>query len=282
MKDNRLEKEFDEYFEGVNISDDITADAKKSVKVKRITMPKFAKYLSIAASIVLVFAVSLTVMLKNDSNRVTDQEFSSGNSWGNEGSAPDSNLSGGSGSGGSSDIPNSSGGDSSTMPDPPGGGSSAGDTPSAGDAPSAGDSASGPAQQFEYYYDGDLDTKTVSVSSLSSLDPSLKFIEDNAGDEYCTAGYMDEKLALVKAEISLDGDETTVFIEFTDEKVIYGGLSSYYRGNVRYYGETKYYLSNRNGECKLTILYGEIKYYFRIVSSDNTAYTKYLNLIING
>ena len=34
MKDNRLENEFEEYFKGVNIPNDITADAKASMAVK--------------------------------------------------------------------------------------------------------------------------------------------------------------------------------------------------------------------------------------------------------
>lgn len=66
MKDDKLEKEFGEYFKGVNTPDGITADAKKRVKKENTFLPKFAKFASIAASFVLVAAVALTVVLKTD------------------------------------------------------------------------------------------------------------------------------------------------------------------------------------------------------------------------
>lgn len=66
MKDKRLEQEFEEYFKGVNTPDNITGDAKKLVSPKKKIMPKFLKFASIAACFALVFAVSLTVILKTD------------------------------------------------------------------------------------------------------------------------------------------------------------------------------------------------------------------------
>lgn len=69
MKDDKLEKEFEEYFKGVNTPDDITRDAKKYVKPKRNVMPKFVKFASVAASFVLIFAVALTIILKADFNK---------------------------------------------------------------------------------------------------------------------------------------------------------------------------------------------------------------------
>ena len=69
MKDERLEKEFGEYFEGVSAPDNIIGDAKNLVKRRRKALPKFVKFASIAASFVLVFAVALTVVLKSDFNK---------------------------------------------------------------------------------------------------------------------------------------------------------------------------------------------------------------------
>lgn len=59
MKDDRLEKQFDEYFGNVNIPDNITADAKKYVK--KPFMPAFVKFACAAASFALVLTVSLAV-----------------------------------------------------------------------------------------------------------------------------------------------------------------------------------------------------------------------------
>lgn len=279
MKDDRLEKEFDEYFKGVNISDDITADAKKSVNAKRRTMPKYMKFLSIAASIVLVFAVSLAVILKTDFNKVTDGDPSSGNTAdNNEGNVSD----------------NSGNGDSSTMPESPDAAPGTGSKPddSEGDRPSSFNPPSG-AVKYLFYTDDDLVQSDESAYSISSLDSSLKLIENfalakNASVETCTAGYMDGRLALVKAEVSivsgLTRDETTVFVEFTDEKLVYDGLADYYDGQIYSYYGAQYYLTSTTGEngepeFKLHILYNGVKYYFDVHSSDEKAYEKYLNLV---
>ena len=260
MKDKKLEEEFDEYFKGVNISADITADAKKSVKAKRNIMPKIVKFASIAASIVLVFAVSLAVILRTDFNKVSDNNPSSGNTSDNEG-----------------DIPDNSG--------KPGGETN---------APEAPDGSSSGAVRFEFYTDDDLEESGRDAFSISSLDPALKIIEnfalaDNASVETCTAGYMDGELALVKAKISLrDGltrDETTVFVEFTDKNLVYGELADYYDGEIYSYRGAKFYLTETIGEngepeFKLHVLYKGLKYYFNVHSSDERAYEKYLSLVV--
>ena len=253
MKDNRLEKEFEEYFKGVNTLSDITADAKKSVKPKRAIMPRIVKFASIAASFVLVFAVAIAVILKTDFNKAGDKEPSDGN--GQYGGAPDGE----------------------------------------GNAPSDSDPSSG-AVQFELYTDGELEQRDSSAYSLSSLDSSLKLIENfalakNANVVTCKTGYRDGKLALVTAEVNilngLTRDETTIFVEFTDTNSIYSELADYYKGTVYYYGYYgyEYYLTETIGEngepeFKLHILYRGVKYYFKVQSPDEKAYEKYLKMVI--
>lgn len=231
MKDDKLEKEFEKYFKGVNTPNDITADAKKYVKPKNKFMPKFVKFASIAASFVLVAAVAVTFALKADFK-------------GSNGIVPD------------------------------------------GDA-------SAPAE-FTIYTDGDLETEQASVYSLSSLDGSLKFIEnftlaDNASVNNCEAGYKESKLALVKADVSIISgvfrDDAKIYVEFTEEKLIYGGLADYYDGAVSYYRGAEYYLTegtaeNGEPEFKLHVSYNGVKYYFYISSSDERAYLKYLKLVV--
>ena len=239
MKDKKLEQEFEEYFEGANIPDDITGDAKKFVKPKQSVMPKFLKFASIAASFVLVFAVALTIILKADFNKV-DKDPSAGNS----GTAPSS-------------------------PDDNG---------------------------FRYYTDAELTHENANAYSLSSVDKSLKFIENfaiasNASVNSCKTSFNAEKeLVLASAEITvlngLSRDETKVFVEFTDEKVIYDELADYYNGSVGTYRGAEYYLTeggvSENGEpqFKLNISYRGVKYYFNVTSSDEKAYERYLNLIV--
>lgn len=61
MKNDNLERQFNEYFNGVNLPDDITADAKNHVK-KPFRFNGFLKFASVAASIVLVCVISVAVM----------------------------------------------------------------------------------------------------------------------------------------------------------------------------------------------------------------------------
>ena len=257
MKDDKLQNEFEEYFKGVNISDEIVADAKKSVERKRSKMPKVVKFLSIAASIVLVFAVSLAVILKTDFDKVSDG--SSGDAVGDSDTPPSDND-------GDNDGDN--------------------DEDNDGDDDEDNDSSSPefPDHSVVYYTDADLEKQTISTDSLSALDPSLKFIEENSSGNSCTAGYMDEELALIIAEIGLENDKTSVFVEFTGKKLIYNELSDYYNGDKNYYNEVLYYLTQttKQGvtESKLLVLYGGVKYYFGIASSDKDAYDKYLKLIV--
>ena len=255
MKDDRLEKQFEEYFKGVNISDDITADAKASVSPRRRIMPKIVKFASIAASIVLVFAVAISIIFRNDFNK-------------------------------GSSVGNSSGDSSPSAPESP---SEPGDSdPPAGGAPDfEGDS------RFVLYADSDINRVEVSAYSLTSLDTSLKLIEnfalaDNADVTACNAGYMGGKLALVEASVSLlNGfirDETTIFVEFTESRLVYDGVADYYDGKLNYYYGAQYYLTSITGEngepeFKLHILYKGVKYYFNVRSSDRYAYEKYLNLV---
>lgn len=255
MKDDKLEKEFDEYFKGVSCSNDITADAKKSVKPKRRIMPKFAKFASIAASFVLVFAVALTIILKNDfKNKSSDKEMSGGNDMSQ---APSSG--------------NNADSKPGTRPDEP-----------------DGDNSSGEVDSFKYYTDADLTQTTVSSENISSLSPSLKFIEqfgnaENASVRTCKAGYIGEKLALVTAEVDIKigiySDKTDIFVEFTDTHTVYRELADYYNGQIHYDNGTKYYLTKNGEESKLVILYGKVKYYFNIRSDDENAYAKYLQWI---
>lgn len=244
MKDDRLEKEFEEYFKGINTPDDITGGAKKYVKPKNSFMPKFVKLASIAASFVLVFAVALTIVLKSDFNSPSEGNHSFGND------NADSNT-----------------------------------------APPASDS---PAEVYYYYSDSDLSLNEANAYSISSLDKSLKFIEslaiaDNASVNKCEAAYKDNKLALVKADVSLTSglnrDETKIFVEFTDRQTVHSGLAGYYDGYTHYYRGAKYYLTegvaeNGEPEFKLHVNYNGVKYYFNVTSSDTRAYEKYLNLIV--
>lgn len=229
MKDDRLEKEFEEYFKGASAPDDITRDAKKYVKPKYAFMPKFVKFASIAASFIVVCALALTFILRN--NRV--------------------------------------------------------------DSPS--DDAAIPPSVV-YYTDTDLETKAASAYSASRLDPSLKFIQNfalasNADVEKFSAGYKDGKLTLVKAEVNilngLSRDDTEIYVEYTDKNHVYFPLSDYSGGERHSYRGAEYYLTantceNGEPEYKLHVLYGGVKFYFSVRSSDTKAYAKYLNMVIKN
>lgn len=237
MKDKKLEQEFGEYFKGVNIPDDITDDAKRYVKPKQSAMPKFLKFASIAASFALVFAVSLTIILKVDFNKNDDIHY--GGTVSPSSPAPDDNG-------------------------------------------------------LKLYTDADLTAENANAYSISTVDSSLKFIENfaiasNASVNSCTASYRGGKLALAKAEITILSsgvrDDITVFVEFTEKNTVYSGLEEYYEGREGTFRGAEYYLTQgtaENGEpqFKLHVTYKGVKYYFNVTSTDEKAYERYLNLIV--
>lgn len=233
MKDDKLEKEFEEYFKGVNTPDNITGDAKKYVRTEKRAMPKFLKFASVAASFLLVFALSLTVILKTDLFKKTD---------------------------GSTDS-----------------------------------DASPPSESiFRFYSDSELESRNADAYSVSSLDKSLIFLQnlavaDNAQVSGCKAGYKDGKLFLVEADselrYGLNRDRTKIYVEFTEENLVYSELKDYYGGSKYYFNGAEYYLTEQTGEngepeFKLHISYNGVKYYFFISSPDEEAYIKYLYLIV--
>lgn len=65
MKDKKLEEQFNEYFDGMEIPENLAQDAKRYVDTPRKRLPGFVKYASIAASFVLCCAVALTVILSS-------------------------------------------------------------------------------------------------------------------------------------------------------------------------------------------------------------------------
>lgn len=229
MKDDKLEKEFGEYFKNVNTPDNITGDAKKYVKPKNAFLPKFVKFASVAASFALVFAVAVTLFIRSYKKPSDETE--------------------------------------TPLPD----------------------------AQYTVYTDKELTTETASAYSISQIDKSLKFIENfaiasNANVSLCEVKYNGGKLALAVADINvIDGftrDETRIYVEFTEEKVIYDGLTQYFDGEIKNYLGAEYYLTESvadNGEpnFKLHVNYAGLKYYFDVTSSDETAYIRYLDLVVN-
>lgn len=66
MKDKKLEEQFNEYFDGVKVPENITEDAKKYVN-KPAGLPRFVKTASIAASFLLCFVVAVALILNSPS-----------------------------------------------------------------------------------------------------------------------------------------------------------------------------------------------------------------------
>ena len=251
MKDDRLEKEFDEYFKGANISNDIIADAKKSVKPRRRILPHILKFASVAASIVLVFSVVITVMTRVDLS----------------GLFPDGGMSNAGNSSGS--LPHDPDAEGDAKPD---------DTPRFELY-----TDSDLVQSYQSAYS--IATLNSSLKFIETLAYGY-----NSTVETCKAAYKDGKLALVTAEVSilsgLNRDETTVFVEFTGGNLIYAELADYYDGKIYKYYDAQYYLTattaeNGEPEYKLHVLFRGVKYYFSVRSSDESAYKKYL-IIVTG
>ena len=69
MKDQRLEKEFEEYFKGANLPADITADAKKCIKAKSVGHGRFIGLISAAASVLIVCTAAVVIALNLNPSR---------------------------------------------------------------------------------------------------------------------------------------------------------------------------------------------------------------------
>lgn len=246
MKDDKLEKQFDEYFENVKTPDNITADAKRYVKRKNAVTPRFVKFASIAASFVLVLAISLTVIL------TTRQEVPA---------APDNSANGGASEPGTSDE------DSVNSPD------------GTWHFVSYADSDLS-VEQTEVYGITKLNNSLKFIRNLAYSGASVT--ECFAG--YMNGGLAIVK-ADVSLIDGLSRHEAKVFVEFTDADTVYSPLTNYYRGTKGTYSGVTYYLTREtaeNGEPlnKLQFTYGGVKYYFSVSSSDENSYMKYLKLII--
>lgn len=225
MKDERLEKQFEGYFENVKVPSNINEDAKRYVKKKSTFMPAFIKFASIAASIVLVLTASLVIVF-------------------NMRNAPPA-----------VDSPNQA--------------------------------------QVSTYQDSDLSFEKTDVYGISELDNSLKFIRtlayNGADVKGCSAGYKDDGLAIVKADVSMMSGfsryDAEIFVEFTDKNEVYSPLAAYGQGTKDSYKGVEYYLTREtaeNGEPvnKLHFTYNGVKYYFYVTSSDENSYVKCLEMII--
>lgn len=247
MKDDRLEKEFGEYFKGVKTPDNITDGAKKYVKKKSAGLPAFAKFASIAASFVLV-AVAVTVIFFTDAKKTNENN-----------AAPD--------------IPDASDGNNSAS------GDGSADNPDSDDA------------IYSVYSDDVLTTISANIYTLSSVDPSLEFLQNiayksNAQVASCTASYRDDSLSLIKAEVTILGEaryDSEIYVEFDSD--IYQPLETYLYGITGYYNGATYRLTREtadNGEpiFKLFITYNGLKYYVNVSSSDEECYIKYLQMIV--
>ncbi len=225
MKDDRLKKQFAEYFENVNTPCNITADAKKYVKPKSAYKPKLLAILCSAASFALVLGVSLAVFFNvRAAAPPLDQ-------------SPDGGIS--------------------------------------------------------FYEETELSYTQTDIYEITKIDASLRFIKNlaygGANVKDCEIGYRHGNLAIVKTKISMLNNlsryDAEVFVEFTDEKLIYAPLKDYREGDVGEYQNVKYYLTretSENGEPvnKLHFVYNGTKYYFYVTSSDENSYLKCLQMII--
>lgn len=74
MKDKKLEEQFNGYFEGINPPENLAEDAKKYVKAPS-RLPRFAKFASIAASVVLVVTAAILIILNPFAATLPDGEI---------------------------------------------------------------------------------------------------------------------------------------------------------------------------------------------------------------
>lgn len=227
MKDKRLEEQFKEYFDGVEVPElpnNIVADAKKSVKRRESRLPRFAKIASIAASFVLVFAVAAVLIARTDFSVFAPDDAQTGNTYGV----------------------------------------------------------------------ADVEYVERNAYALSSVDKSLKFIEDLAYlpqadvKTAVTSHFADGEKAFAYAEVTLISGaryDAEIFVEFVEDT--FEPLKDYADGAAGTYRGISYRLTKEtaeNGEPvnKLLIENGGIKYYFNVQSSDENAYLKCLALLFEN
>lgn len=128
--------------------------------------------------------------------------------------------------------------------------------------------------------------------TVSQADGALKFLEElayspNAEISAYTSRFADGEKAHVFAKatyISGARYDAEIFVEYSDG--VFSPLESYKDGEKGKYRGTEYYLTagtaeNGEPEYKLFTEIDGVKYYFRVTSSDTSAYLKCLDLILN-
>lgn len=242
MKDDRLEKKFDEYFDGVNIQRDIIADAKAVIKPKRKILPTIMKFASVAASIVLVFAVAIAVMFHNFNTAIPDNGMS------NAGNAPSN---------------------------PP-------DDSSEGDAPGFQlytDSELVKSYQSAYSISS-LNSSLMFIENIAySYNSTVETC--NAGYRDGKLALVTAEVSILSGfnrdETTVYVEFTDGQLIYSEVADYYNGKEYNYYGAKYHLTATK--AKNGEPEYKLHILYNGVKYYFSVRSSDIKAHEKYLNLV---
>ena len=243
MKDKRIEEQFKEYFEGVDLPElpnDIVADAKKSVKRRDTRLPRFAKFASIAASFVLVFAVAAVLIARSDFSAVQPGD----------------------------DSANSTPPPSNTAPSEP-------------SAPSTYAVSELRFDEENAYTLSKVDKSLTFIENLAYTRNAevCGVYTSHFADEEIAFVYAEVTLVSgtrYDAQIFVEYSEQT----FEPLKDYSGGAAGKYRG-ISYY-ITKGVAENGEPFNKLLAEKGGVKYYFNIQSSDENSYLKCLELLFQN
>ena len=248
MKDKKLEQQFNEYFDGIEVPANLAEDAKKFVKKpeKSSVLPRFLKIASVAASFIVCFAVIFALVLR----------FNPPVGETNKGDGTAS--------------------EDSNRPVPPSSGDNGADEPSASDPAYYG------TDDITFAY---TDPYTISGGKTPLKFIEALALADNAYVTAQTATFEDGSEAFAYAEVTLISgvrDETKIYVEFTDG--VYEELKAYREGEKINYGGITFYLTQETDDygepvSKVFTQKGGVKYYFAVTSSDTQSYIKYLQLI---
>ena len=162
-------------------------------------------------------------------------------------------------------------------------------TVSDSDAPT---SPAAPDNGFSYYTTAALTSSALDVYS-EDLPTELRFIQklefasNISVDDVCAYTAADGQLTLVRADVRavVNGyrHDTTVYVEYTQERTVYEPLKSFYDGRELYAADTTTLMSRteNNGEPVYNLLAYEndVRYYISVESADESAFWYYLSIL---
>lgn len=249
MKENRgLEEKFDEYFGGVTLPKETTAEAKAYMERKKRARRVRLRAVSAAACFALVGTVALGIFYFGESAQLRGGPYDIADS-----TPPPA------------DMPNGSDWEEDAV-SPDSAGSDGEDGGASGGVSSEGNGFAGGTYRAD-----ELEGRRLSLESAAALCPEAAVLYGLADSAVLYT--LDGNVALLTAECA----DATVYLEYTAKT--YEPLAAYRNGEEKTYGGVSYLLTQTETHSLIFAARGNVKYYFAVNGLEESCYAAYLRLL---